>query len=353
MTRSDDVFAAVGEVSAEGGTKMSVRRISRIGLALLVGAHLFGCGDSTGPPTVASVEVSLAIDEIMIGQTVQLTATVRDIDGNVLSVGVRWSSSDTLVATVSQTGLATGVAAGTAVITVTAGGESDSVAVTVLAPVETVEVSPAYAVVTKGRTRQLYATPRDKDENRLDRPVEWSSDNTAVATVDTSGLVAGVDTGTAVITATCEGKNGSSNVVVAVPVSGSWSGSTYYQGRTLVIDVTLHEAANGYLSGSGTIGVPGQVLDDFTVIAGRRTYEHVEFTMAVAGYEPFVFSGTYYPNDAMGGVINESGFENFPMNFTRTAWPSPAPLDLATTRMRVGASARSDEDFLDRLLIKK
>jgi hypothetical protein len=332
---------------------MKASRIPALALGLCAITHLSGCGDSTGPATVDSVEVSLGIDTIMIGQTVQLTATVRDLHGNALGVSVRWSSSDTLVATVSATGLVTGVAAGTAVITATAGRESDSATVTVLAPVETVEVHPAYAVITKGRTRWLNATPRDKDGNLLDRPVEWSSDNTAVATVDTSGLVAGVDTGTAVITATCEGKSGTSNVVVAVPVSGSWSGSGTDQGVTVLIDVTLQEAANGYLSGSGTIGVPGQVLDDFTVTTGLRRYEDVDFTMVVPGYEPFIFSGTYYPNDAMGGVINESGFENFPMTFTRTAWPGPKPFDSATARMRVGATTSSDADFFERLLIKQ
>ncbi len=72
---------------------------------------------------VASVSVSPSSADLPVGQTVQLTATLQDAAGNVLSGRtVLWASSAWGVATVSAGGLATGSAAGTATITATSEG---------------------------------------------------------------------------------------------------------------------------------------------------------------------------------------------------------------------------------------
>jgi hypothetical protein len=67
-----------------------------------------------------------------IGQTLQLTAVVEPEDAP--NKNLSWSSSDEAVATVSETGLVTAVAAGTAEITVTTedGSKTDSITVTVV-----------------------------------------------------------------------------------------------------------------------------------------------------------------------------------------------------------------------------
>jgi hypothetical protein len=66
-----------------------------------------------------------------LGLTDQLTATVRDQSGNVMSVTPTWSSNATGVATVSGTGLVTSEGNGSATITATAGSASGSASVTV------------------------------------------------------------------------------------------------------------------------------------------------------------------------------------------------------------------------------
>ncbi|MGB7588723.1 MAG: Ig-like domain-containing protein, partial [Solirubrobacterales bacterium] len=129
---------------------------------------------------VASVSVTPASASVTAGQTVQLTATPRDAGGNVL-VGrvVTWGSSNTGLATVNGGGLVTGVAAGSATITATSEGQSGSSAISVIAPVASVSVTPPSATVTAGRTVQLTATPRDAGGNALTgRVVTWGSSNT-------------------------------------------------------------------------------------------------------------------------------------------------------------------------------
>ena len=84
---------------------------------------------------VASVAVSAPGSTLEVGQTMQLTAGVRDDRGNaVTDRPLSWSSSATGVATVSRTGQVTAVGAGTATITATAESKSGTVALTVTAP---------------------------------------------------------------------------------------------------------------------------------------------------------------------------------------------------------------------------
>lgn len=67
---------------------------------------------------------------VAVAATVALTATLTPSGS---TDPVKWTSDDEAIATVSDTGVVTGVAAGTAVITATSGFEGDNVTVTVTA----------------------------------------------------------------------------------------------------------------------------------------------------------------------------------------------------------------------------
>src|SRR2546426_9030890 len=83
------------------------------------------------------------------------------------------------------------------------------------APVAAVAVGPAAASLQVGQALQLTATPKDANGNPLGgRVVTWASGNSAVATVNGSGLVTGVALGAATITATGEGQRGSAAITV-------------------------------------------------------------------------------------------------------------------------------------------
>jgi hypothetical protein len=74
-----------------------------------------------------------------VGDTLTLTGTVVDASGTPISgQAVTWTSRSTAVATVSPTGLVTGVKAGTAVIVASSSGFSDSTLVTVVTPTHAV-----------------------------------------------------------------------------------------------------------------------------------------------------------------------------------------------------------------------
>src|SRR5437667_67697 len=72
------------------------------------------------PAPVASVTVTPAPASVPTGQTVQLTATLKDANGNTLTGRtVAWASNNTAVATVTGSGMVSGVTAGTASIAAT------------------------------------------------------------------------------------------------------------------------------------------------------------------------------------------------------------------------------------------
>lgn len=86
------------------------------------------------------------------------------------------------------------------------------------APVASVTISPAAAKIVIGLAQQLTATTKDGNGNVLTgRAVTWSSTNTAVATVSSTGLVTAVAPGSATISATSEGQSGSASMTVVVP----------------------------------------------------------------------------------------------------------------------------------------
>jgi len=205
---------------------------------------------------VATVEVLPPSASIAQGGTVQLTGTPRDANGNALGGRVvTWTSSSTGVATVSASGLVTGVGAGSATITATTEGKSGTSSITVtFVPVASVAVTPPAPSIQVGQTVQLTATPRDASGNPLTgRVVTWSSSNSAVASVSSSGLVTGKAAGSATITATSEGKSGSAAVTITTtPVASvtvAPAAPTILVGGTVQLTATPKDASGNPLTG--------------------------------------------------------------------------------------------------------
>src|SRR6266567_124471 len=185
-------------------------------------------GKSTAVPVtvttvpVASLQVSPASANMFVGQTLSLTATPKDAAGNTLTGRpVTWTSSAPTVASVSPSGLVTGGTIGTATITGMSEGWTGSATVTVaLVPVASVVVTPATATVPVLGTVQLNVTLKDASGNPLTgRTVAWASSAPTIMTVSPTGRVTDVaDGGTATVTATSEGKSGTSVVTVQAPL---------------------------------------------------------------------------------------------------------------------------------------
>ncbi len=200
----------------------------------------------------------------VIGQTLQLTATVRDQHGNTLSgTSVTWRSSNTEVATVNDSGLVTAARTGSATITAAAGNIAGTVQVQVALPVPTtIAITPAEPDTLRviGQTLQLTATVRDQNGNTLSgTSVTWRSSNTEVATVNDSGLVTAARTGSATITAAAGTVAAAVQVQVALPVGPARIIITPMVPDTLTVDQTLQLIAT-------VIDLKQNVSSRFTVV---------------------------------------------------------------------------------------
>ena len=112
---------------------MRNRGIALTLMAAAVVAVACGSDDTpTGTAAVVAVTVSAPNAAIFVGATSQLTATAKDASGNAVSgATVTWSSSSDAIATVSPSGLVTGVAPGTATITATSNGKTGTTSLTI------------------------------------------------------------------------------------------------------------------------------------------------------------------------------------------------------------------------------
>ncbi|MBC7791588.1 MAG: Ig-like domain-containing protein [Anaerolineae bacterium] len=187
------------------------------------------CGDDNGGSgpgaAVATVAVTPATPAITVGGAVQLSASTRDSDGDVLTGrSITWTSLNSGVATVTQAGLVTGVGQGTVVIRATSEGRSGEATVTVTGvPVSSVTIGPdsarTSATVAVGDSLPLQITLRDAQGNVLTgRTVTYQSSNPAVVSVSDNGLVKAVTAGGPVtITATSEGRTATATINAIKP----------------------------------------------------------------------------------------------------------------------------------------
>ena len=220
---------AVATISNASGSK---------GLATAVGggsssitATLGGIIGSTTLTVSSAHLVSIAVTpdqpSVAKGLTEQFTATGTLSDGSSQDVTsqVAWTSANTAVATISNAagshGLATAAATGTSTITATLNGISGSTVLAVTpAILVSLAVTPANPSVLEGLTEAFTATGTYSDHStqNLTNQVTWSSANTAVASITTTGVASGVAPGTSVITASLNGLSGATQLTVTAPI---------------------------------------------------------------------------------------------------------------------------------------
>jgi alpha-tubulin suppressor-like RCC1 family protein len=173
--------------------------------------------------TVASVSVTPSSPVLYTGRTVSLVAVARDSAGNALTNRiVTWSSSAIDVATVSATGVVSGIAVGQATVTATVDGKSATANVSVqTTPVAAVVITPDSVNVTLGSTVTLTAQAKDDQGATLNgRVIRWSSSAPAIVRIDSvTGVATAVTGGSAIITASSEGRSRTARVIVRVPVA--------------------------------------------------------------------------------------------------------------------------------------
>ncbi len=162
--------------------------------------------------TVSQVSVNPATLDLSVSESKVVTASAVMTDQSKVTTASAFTfqSSDAKIATVDASGKVTGIAAGSATITVSykdAQGNSKSATCTVKVTQQTMQgiaLNKTSLTLRKGTSETLTATVTLSDGTKITDAgkMTWKSSDTAVATVDAAGKVTAVANGTAKITVT-------------------------------------------------------------------------------------------------------------------------------------------------------
>ncbi|MBV9073275.1 MAG: Ig-like domain-containing protein [Acidobacteria bacterium] len=232
-TYSDGSTQNLTSSAAWSSSITAVATITAAGLATAAGigntsiqAAVGSISGSTNFSVTAPVLLSLAVTPANIslakGGSQQYAATGTFSDGSTqdVSASVTWSSSNTSVAGISSTGLASALGVGNTTIAAASGQINGTTNLNVTSTLVSLAISPANGSLPKGKTQQFTAvgTYSDGSTQDITSSVAWSSSATSIATITNTGFASAVGLGGTSIQAALGTVNNSTTFTVTAPV---------------------------------------------------------------------------------------------------------------------------------------
>lgn len=247
------------------------------------------------PKVPTAIKVMPSTASIAAGSTQQFSATASYSDGSTANVTnvVAWTSGNASVATINPSGLAKAISQGSTAITASLNGINGTASLAVSAKtVTSITISPANASIAAGDTQQFtaIATYSDGTTANVTTTVGWTSANTAVASINSSGLAKAVGAGSTAILASIGGVNGTASLTVTAktvssiavsPTSASFAAgttqqftatATYSDGSTANVTTTVAWASgNTAVATINSAGLATGVAQGSTAISASLT----------------------------------------------------------------------------------
>jgi len=279
MNKEQVIFALYNFKNIKKMKNKIISKISMIALVGLLFASVVGCDKKNAVTGVSLDKTTLSVE---VGKTSQLMATVAPTDADDKTV--TWSSSDATVASVSATGLVTGVKVSATAVTITVttkdGAKTAKCAVTVTAaPVTTVAVTgvsldKTTLSVVVGKTSQLMATVAPTDAS--DKTVTWKSSDATIASVSATGLVTGVKVSATAVTITVTTKDGAKTATCAVTVTAD-------PGAVTGVKLAAADKADVQLAVNGTKKINPPTVEPTTATDKTVMWSSKDATIASVG----------------------------------------------------------------------
>ena len=309
-----------------------------IALATISILSVLSCQQEPAEIRVASISLSKSTLELTVGDQTSLDATISP--DNATNKKIRWSSSKESVATVTPDGIVEAVSAGTAFITAT----SEDSGVNAKCEITVKEKAISVTGIALNKTSLSLSVEEEftleatiTPDNATNKEINWASDNEAVVTVSSAGVVKALRVGTASITATTvdQGKSASCAVTVAEIMGAVTGEATHISCRNAMLSGkanlpqttstnlsfgVLYATSSGVLLGSATQLEAKDYDADFNytidsgVLKPETTYyyrsyiiqnDEVEYgqtksfkTLAVSSMIQTLNAGDVYPKEA-------------------------------------------------------
>ncbi len=288
---------------------------------------------------LVSIAVTPANPSVAKGAAEQFTATGTYTDGTMqnISGSSSWASSNTLVTTVSTSGLASTSAQGAATITSSQGTISGSTTLTVkAATLSSISVTPLNPTIVIGSTQQFGATGifTDGTTQNLTNTATWTSSATKVSTIASGGLATAKTAGASTIKATSGTIRGTTTLTVVAagtvtvtltPANASVTTSQTQQFTATVMGASTSSvtwSVDGVASGNsmtGTISSNGRYTPP--AVSGTHVVTATSQANPAVSASSNMFTTTYpgmfvYKNDLLrtGQNLNEPGLNTTSVN---------------------------------------
>lgn len=261
---------------------------------------------------IASITIGSTATSIFQGDTLHLTGVITPADATYTTL--TWSSSDTTIAKVSQTGVLTTSAKGNVTITAVAIDGSNvkgtlALEVKEVIPVTAIAVNNTFAesmAVGEKRAISLTLSPANASAHDL----TYTSGNTAVATVSSDGIVTAVTAGSAVITITTKNGNGVTATLSVTVEEGKIN--DVFTGTTtpwILVSSSSYPGSSYKLQNGifyGTMGVNGSATyrGDFQRTGGITVYPGKYPIIAFKFTKPVGTAGNLIMDTNLGSYLN-------------------------------------------------
>ena len=168
--------------------------------------------------TLKSIAVTPATVSLAPGATQQFTATATYSDGSTanISTSATWISASPSIATINSSGLATGVAGGSTMVSASLSGISSNAATISVVALTSISVTPSSVSVSVGGAEQFTATASYSNgtQGNVTSSASWSVSQASVAHITSSGVATGISVGATGVTASLDGFSGSATLDV-------------------------------------------------------------------------------------------------------------------------------------------
>jgi hypothetical protein len=254
-------------------------------------------------PTVKNVQVTPSVKSAEVGQDVKLTVVATDALGNVIKEQPStYFAGPFDIAAADENGNVKLFGTGEVTVGAIVGGTPGFSTFMVKAPsVKTIEIQSLKKPIVVGGSMQLDAITRIYNgDPRTGLPINWTSDNPQVATVDAGGVVMGVGPGKATITAT----SGAASATTSVAVTKS-------NLRTMTITGAAKSARTGDVVKFTAQGDPAGDFSTRWSVSGNGAT--IDADGAFLAEQP----GTYIVTGTSGNLSSSSSIVVTPRNLER------------------------------------
>jgi len=250
--------------------------------------------------------------------------TKINVVNNPNSESITWSSDNTNVATVDNSGNVSAINAGTATVTAQGTETSATCVVTVIdpnaiVPITSLTVNPTNKSLQVGE--EISVVPTIVPTNATNKVLNWNSSNTGVAVVNSNGHVIGVGEGTTTITASATDGSGLSATcaVTVTPLTtgeGGWNIVTDASSLAVGDKLVIASADKGFTAGDITNQYMANLSSTFssdkasitTLAAGT-----IEFTLGGS-------SGSWTLSNASSQLLGSTAEKKLAWGSGTTTW---------------------------------